>query len=236
MKALIIAIDGPSGAGKGTVARRVASELGYRHVDSGAMYRAIGWKSLRDGLQLDDDEAGTELARASRIEVGGASVTIDGVDVTREIRTPDIDRAAASVARLPNVRVVLVEQQRAMGAGGGIVMEGRDIGTVVFPRAEVKIYLDASAEERARRRASDPAHSGGSTAVAEVANALTARDELDRTRKTSPLYAAEDATLIDTTGKSIEEVVREVITTIQRIDDRRSGDLRSIDRSSTAKS
>ena len=104
-----------------------------------------------------------------------------------------------------------------MGAGGGIVMEGRDIGTVVFPQADVKIYLDASAEERARRRASDPAHSGGSTAVAEVATALTARDELDRTRTTSPLYAAEDATLIDTTGKSIEEVVQEVLERIRRL-------------------
>ena len=218
MKRLIIAIDGPSGAGKGTVARAVASDLGYRHVDSGAMYRAIGWKSLRNGLQLDDEEAVMKLARASRIDVGSDSVTIDGVDVTREIRTTDVDRAAASVARLPSVRAVLVEQQRAMGAGSGIVMEGRDIGTVVFPRADVKIYLDASAEERARRRASDPAR-GRSTAVAEVATALIARDELDRTRKTSPLYAAKDAMVIDTTGKSIDEVVQEVLTTIRRIDD-----------------
>ena len=211
MKPLIIAIDGPSGAGKGTVARAVASELGYRHVDSGAMYRAIGWKALRTGLPLDDEAAVTQLASASRIDVGDAGVRIDGIDVTREIRTPDVDRAAASVARLPSVRAVLVEQQRTMGAGGGIVMEGRDIGTVVFPRADVKVYLDASAEERARRRASDPAHTGGSTAVAEVATALIARDELDRTRKTSPLYAAEDATLIDTTDKSIDEVVQEVL-------------------------
>src|SRR5204862_812766 len=133
-----------------------------------------------------------------------------GADVTRAIRTPEIDRAAAAVARLPKVRTVLVEGQRQLGAGGAIVMEGRDIGTVVFPNADVKIYLDASAEERARRRASDPAHSGGSGVVAEVATALTARDELDRTRKTSPLYAAPDAIHIDTTNKSIGEVVSEV--------------------------
>ena len=214
MRRLVIAIDGPSGAGKGTVARAVAADLGYRHVDSGAMYRAVGWKALQAGLRLDDDAAVMELAKRSLIEVGGATVAVDGVDVTREIRTPEVDRAAASVARLPGVRAVLVERQRAMGAGGGIVMEGRDIGTVVFPRADVKIYLDASAEERARRRASDPAHSAGATALAEVATALTARDELDRTRKTSPLYAAEDAASIDTTGKSIDEVVQEVLDRI----------------------
>jgi len=216
MRSLIIAIDGPSGAGKGTVARAVAAELGYRHVDSGAMYRAVGWKVIRDGVSLDDEEAVAKLARRSRIEVTATSVTIDGADVTRAIRTPEIDRAAAAVARLPNVRDVLVEGQRQLGAGGAIVMEGRDIGTVVFPRADVKIYLDASPEERARRRATDPAHSGGPTALADVASALTARDELDRTRRTSPLYAAQDAVVIDTTGKSVAEVVQEAMTVIGR--------------------
>ena len=236
MRQLIVAIDGPSGAGKGTVARAVAAELGYRHIDSGAMYRAIGWKSLRERLPIDDEAEVAELASRSRVEIGERSVTIDGIDVTREIRTPDIDRAAASVARLPRVREVLVARQREMGEGGGIVMEGRDIGTVVFPQADVKIYLDASADERARRRASDPAHTGGSTVVAEVVSALTARDELDRTRATSPLYAAPDATSIDTTGKPIQDVVREVLGVIQRIYDVRFGDLRSIDKSKIVKS
>jgi cytidylate kinase len=211
MKPLTIAIDGPSGAGKGTVARAIAKELGYRHVDSGAMYRAVGWKALRDAVPLDDEQAVASVAAASRIEVTPARVTIDDVDVTRLIRTPEIDRAATAVARLPAVRAVLVARQRQLGAGGGIVMEGRDIGTVVFPRADIKIYLDAAPEERARRRASDPAHSGGPTVLAEVATALTARDEIDRTRAASPLHAAEDAVVIDTTDKSIDEVVRQVM-------------------------
>ena len=214
MKPLIIAIDGPSGAGKGTVARAIAAELGYRHIDSGAMYRAVGWKAIRDGVPLEDETAVTALAECSRIDVSSTHVTIDGVDVTREIRTPDIDRAAAGVARLPLVRSVLVEQQRQMGINGAIVMEGRDIGTVVFPDADVKLYLDASPEERARRRAHDPAHTGVPAAVADVATLLTQRDELDRTRAASPLYAATDAILVDTTGKDIAAVVREVMALI----------------------
>src|SRR5262245_34829089 len=133
MSSLVVAIDGPSGAGKGTVARAVASGLGYRHIDSGAMYRAVGWKALRDGVPFDQEDAVARLAEQSAIDVSPARITIDGHDVTRAIRTPEIDRAATAVARLPNVRAVLVARQRALGAGGAIVMEGRDIGTVVFP-------------------------------------------------------------------------------------------------------
>jgi cytidylate kinase len=215
MRKLIIAIDGPSGAGKGTVARAIARELGYRHVDSGAMYRAVAWKAIRDEVPLEDEAAVAALAEGARIDVSSTYVTIDGTDVTRAIRTPEIDRAAAAVARLPRVRRVLVEQQRQMGIHGAIVMEGRDIGTVVFPDADVKLYLDASPDERARRRANDPAHSGVPAAVSEVATLLTQRDEIDRTRTASPLYAAQDAILVDTTGKSVNQVVAEAMTVIR---------------------
>jgi cytidylate kinase len=215
MRKLIIAIDGPSGAGKGTVARAIAGELGYRHVDSGAMYRAVGWKALRDGVALDREDDVARIAEQSAIDINGdlngTWVTIDDIDVTRAIRTPEIDRVAASVARLPKVRAILVTRQREMAIDGGIVMEGRDIGTVVFPDADVKIYLDASADERARRRASDPAHTGGPAAVAEVATLLTERDRQDTTRATSPLYAAADAIQVDTTGLSVRDVVDQVM-------------------------
>jgi|SRR5580765_4754225 len=214
MKSLIIAIDGPSGAGKGTVARALAVRLGYRHVDSGAMYRAVAWKAVRDAVPLDDEPAVAALAERSSIELASSTVTIDAIDVTALIRTPAIDRAAAAVARLPRVRAVLVARQRRLGGDGAIVMEGRDIGTVVFPDADVKIYLDASPEERAWRRAHDPAHTGGPSAVAEVATALTARDELDRSRTVSPLYAAADAVVIDTTGRSVDDVVARVLEVV----------------------
>jgi len=215
MKSPIIAIDGPSGAGKGTVAREVAAALDYRHIDSGAMYRAVGWKALRDQVPLDNEEAVANLAARSRIEVSTAGVFIDDIDVTRAIRTPDIDRAATSVARLPGVRAVLVDRLRRLGARGGIVMEGRDIGTAVFPHADVKIYLDAAPEERARRRASDPAH-GGPRSVSDVAHLLTARDESDRTRTISPLLVAADAVVIDTTGKNVDQVVTEALRVIKQ--------------------
>jgi cytidylate kinase len=217
MRRPIIAFDGPSGAGKGTVARAVANALGFVYVDTGAMYRAIGWKAVRTGIALDDEKAVRAVAEHAVLELTLSQVLIDGVDVTRDIRTPAIDRAAASVARLPAVRAALVKRQRDLGASGGIVMEGRDIGTVVFPDADVKIYLDASAEERAKRRVSDPAHSGGPVgpaAVSEVATLMTERDRLDSTRAISPLYAADDAVVVDTTGKSIAQVVSDVMAVV----------------------
>jgi cytidylate kinase len=216
MRKLIIAIDGPSGVGKGTVARAVAAALAYRHVDSGAMYRAVGWKALHAGIPLDREPDLTSIAATSDIQISAARTSIDGTDITRAIRTPEIDRAAAAVARLPQVRAVLVDRQRALGEGGGIVMEGRDIGTVVFPHADVKLYLDASAEERARRRAHDPSHSGGPAAVADVATLLRERDRSDSTRAASPLYAAPDAVVIDTTGVPVDEVVARVMTIVSQ--------------------
>jgi cytidylate kinase len=215
MKRLLIAIDGPSGAGKGTIARAISGALGYRHVDTGAMYRAVGWKATYEGISLDDEAAVSALARRAELAVEGGVVAIDGHDVTRAIRTPEIDKAATAVARLPKVREVLVERQRALGGEGGVVMEGRDIGTVVFPNADVKIYLDASAEERARRRATDTAHSGSQAGQAAVAEAIQARDKADTTRAISPLSLAPDAVHIDTTDMPVERVVSRVLDLVK---------------------
>jgi cytidylate kinase len=213
---LVIAIDGPSGAGKGTVARTVAARLNYRHVDTGAMYRAVAWRARQGGVDVADEEAVARLAEAAAFDLDGR-VVIDGHDVTAAIRTVEIDTAAAVVARHPAVRTALVGRQREYGHAGGIVMEGRDIGTVVFPRADVKVYLDASPTERARRRAGDAAHAAGRgvVGVEEVAQALDARDRADRTRALSPLTMAEDAVYLDTTGMSVEEVAGKVLGLVE---------------------
>ena len=214
---LIIAIDGPSGAGKGTIARALAARLRYRHVDTGAMYRAVAWKARQAGLDLQDESSVAALSEAASFDLEGGRVVIDGADVSQAIRTPDIDAAAAAVARHPAVRRVLVARQRALGTAGGVVMEGRDIGTVVFPDADVKIFLDASPEERARRRANDPAHrTQGSTALSEVATALAERDRSDSTRPASPLARAADAVLIETTGLEVESVVDRVMLIVEQ--------------------
>lgn len=212
---MIIAIDGPSGAGKGTIARTLSQELGYRHIDTGAMYRAVAWKAIQEAIPLDHEDAIAELAHAAEIVVDGGVVMIDGVDITRAIRTPEIDSAASAVARLPRVREVLVAQQRDLGLGGDIVMEGRDIGTVVFPDADVKIYLDASEEERARRRVTDTAHASSQAGHAAVAEAIKARDTADSTRKASPLMMAPDAIRIDTTAMPVMDVVGRVLAIVR---------------------
>jgi len=210
----VIAIDGPSGVGKGTVARAIADAFGYRHVDTGAMYRALAWRALDLDIDLENEPAVSALAGRADILVANGQVAVDGVDVTSAIRTPQIDRAVTSVARMPSVRELFVVRQRALGRDGGIVMEGRDIGTVVFPDADVKIYLDASPEERARRRAADPAHGGRGEALATVASAMADRDRIDSTRKASPLMIAPDAVVVDTSGLAVPDVVAKVIAII----------------------
>jgi cytidylate kinase len=216
MKRLIVAIDGPSGAGKGTVSRALAQALGYRHVDTGAMYRAVGWKAHHDGIPLNDEGAVATLARSANLVVEGGIVNIDGYDVTAAIRTPEVDKLSSTVARLPQVREALVSRQRAMGEQGGVVMEGRDIGSIVFPDADVKIYLDASADERARRRAHDAAHAGSQAGQAAVAQAIQARDLSDKTRAASPLALAPGAVHIDTTDMPIDTVVDRVLDLVRR--------------------
>jgi cytidylate kinase len=185
------------------------------------MYRALAWMALHESIDLADEASVSALAARAEFDVSDGRVRVDGHDVAGAIRTPEMDAAASVVARQPAVRRVLVEKQRALGAQGGIVMEGRDIGTVVFPAADVKIYLDASPEERARRRATDPAHASGkgTAAIQEVATALAERDRLDRTRATAPLKMADDAVMIDTTAMSIDDAVKRVMEEIGRIAD-----------------
>jgi cytidylate kinase len=212
----VVAIDGPSGAGKGTVARVVAKALGWQYIDSGAMYRAVAWKTKNLGQSLNDEDAVVKVASMSSFEIREDTVTIDGYDVTTAIRTPEIDVAAATVASMPKVRSVLVSRQREYAVAGPVVMEGRDIGTVVFPDAVVKIYLDALPQERAKRRANDPAHRFSQMdTLGVVADALKARDHLDRTRQTSPLMTASDAEVVDTTGVSVDSVVSLVLEIVR---------------------
>lgn len=213
----VIAIDGPSGAGKGSVSRAIARALGCRYVDTGAMYRAVTWLAVQEGLSLDDEAALSALAGRVQLTLEETTVTVEGHDVTSAIRTREIDAAAARVARMPAVRAVLVARQRAYAADGRIVMEGRDIGTIVFPEADVKLYLDASPGERAARRASDPARESSISVVSlsDVASALEARDRSDRTRQISPLAMADDAVLVDTTGVPLERVVERVLAIVR---------------------
>lgn len=212
---MIIAIDGPSGAGKSTVAKAVARKLGFSCLDTGAMYRAVAWQAVQNGVPLDDDAALGEIARTYDIEFTHqpgepmpTGVSIGGSDVTAAIRTSDIDKAVSPVSAAPSVREALVEQQRRIGNAGDYVVEGRDIGTTVFPHAEVKVFLTASDEERAHRRVRQNVDRGiGSIDYEEVLADLRRRDEVDSSRATSPLRPADDAMMLDSTGHFIEDVI-----------------------------
>jgi CMP/dCMP kinase len=204
---MIVAIDGPAGAGKSTVARNLATRLGFRYLDTGAMYRALTWIALEEGLSLEDGAALGELARRKPVFFEDDRVFIDDQDVTEAIRLPDIDRIVSSVARHPEVREVMRERQRELGSVGDGVIEGRDIGTVVCPDAEVKVYLVADAAERARRRTADRPEIGEEA----LATDLRLRDERDAAQ----MKAAPDAEVIDTTELSIDEVVDRIEALVQ---------------------
>jgi cytidylate kinase len=212
---LIIAIDGPVGSGKSTVARRVAELLGYAHLDSGAMYRAVAWKALQDGVPLDFPERLSALAGAVRIDLvasdGKLLVLLDGEDITERIRTPQVSRAASVVAVIPGVRHPMVAEQRRAGAQGGVVMEGRDIGSVVFPHADLKIFLDASPEVRASRRQREHEEKGEPMEFDNVLAEVHERDRRDREREVSPLVRAADAVLVDNTAMDAEETARAIV-------------------------
>jgi cytidylate kinase len=215
MPRLIIAIDGPVGSGKSTVARRVAELLGYLHLDSGAMYRAVALRALRAGVSLDDAAALERVARDARIEMemNGAArrVLLDGQDVTEELRGAEMSMQASRVAVVPGVRRVLVGHQQRMGAAGGIVVEGRDIGTVVFPKAELKIFLDADVEVRARRRWLEYEQKGQPTDLARMIEEVHERDHRDRDRAASPLRRAPDAVYVDCSAIEAEEAARLIV-------------------------
>ncbi len=210
---LVIAIDGPAGSGKSTIAARLAKKLGYINLESGAMYRALALKALEQNVSLEDPDALRNLAAASVIELQpqaeGNRVLLDGRDISSRIRDGDVTLAASRVSIHPQVRDVMVSRQRQLGANGGVVMEGRDIGTAVFPNAEVKVFLDADARVRAERRV---AQNGSHTPeeAQRIVEELVARDQRDRTRPVSPLVAAPDAVVIDSTNLAIDDVVSRV--------------------------
>jgi len=223
MRKLTITIDGPAGSGKSSVARVVAQRLGYLYLDSGAMYRALALKALRThGNALPSEDALEKLARGTHIELCPAPssiadptihncVLLDRVDVTQAIRTNQVAQAASRVATIAGVRAVLVAEQQRAGASGGVVMEGRDIGTVVFPKAELKIFLEAAPEARAARRWKEHSEKGETLQLWEVVEEVRQRDQRDTERKVSPLIRAADAVLVDNTAMNVEETARLIL-------------------------
>jgi len=212
-----IAIDGPAGAGKTTIAREVARRLGLRYVDTGAMYRAVAWKSLQEGIPLYDEAAIAEMAGKMNIDFrpGDGRIFVDGMDVSEAIRTPEVTRLSSPVSAISGVRRVLVAQQKKL-AGDGVVMEGRDIGSVVLPNAESKVFLTASVDERANRRYLEMKAAGMQVDIEALKKDIEERDIRDSTRSDSPLTQVPDAVVIDTDDLTVEEVIEKVIGQVMR--------------------
>jgi cytidylate kinase len=215
----VVAIDGPSASGKSTVAREVARRLGVEYVDTGAMYRAVAWAAVQRGIDLADEAGLGRLAASLKIEQvdggEGGRLLVDGTDVTEAIRSPEVSAAASIVSVVADVREALVARQRARAAQGGAVMEGRDIGTVVVPEADLKVFLDASLDARARRRYDELWRRGIEISLEEVRRQVDARDHRDETRAHSPLRAAPDAMVIDTTSRSPEQAVEMILSLLR---------------------
>jgi len=218
LKPSTIAIDGPAASGKSTIGEALAIQLGYLYFDTGVMYRAVTWAGLENGVSLEDEAAVTHLAQRLRIDVtpptldDGRQYTVlaDGVDVTWDIRTPEVNANVSAVSAYKGVRRALVAQQRRVAKQGQVVMVGRDIGTIVLPQADLKLYLDAAVEERARRRWQEVRARGGEADYEAVLSSMRRRDEIDSNREASPLRVAEDAVVVDTTSMSIDEVLAEI--------------------------
>ena len=214
MKNLVVAIDGPAGAGKSTVAQLAAKKLQYTYIDTGAMYRAVAWKTLQQGKQVTDALI-CEVVKGIAVDLqyadGRTRVFADGEEITKEIRTPEVTAIVSQVARLAPVREKMVELQRQMAGRGAVVMDGRDIATNVLPNADVKIFLTASIEERARRRWTEMKQKGYDVDLAKLQADIAARDKADSEREISPLVKAEDAVLLDTTGMGIQEVTAAIL-------------------------
>ncbi|MDO4936167.1 MAG: (d)CMP kinase [Phascolarctobacterium sp.] len=217
MKKLVIALDGPAGAGKSTIAKAVAEKIGYAYIDTGAMYRAVTWKFVQTGHAYEDEFIG-ELSEKMVIEFqprdGVNHVFADGVEITNFIRTPEISKLVSPLSAIARVRVAMVAQQRRMGEKGGVILDGRDIGTVVFPNADLKIFLTATADERAQRRYKELIANGMKVDFEQVKADLVQRDYQDSHRPVSPLKQADDAILLDSTGMHIEEVRDAIIKMI----------------------